>query len=1021
MATTKKPEGLTITRKGNKFIFQWKKGESYGDGQQLQYHFYTNTSKYSLYKKKLKANVNNKDVPWSATHKTNGTSYTVTAPSSTCGVIFRVRGNHDQNRNDPGWSDWAYKSFDIDPPKKPTVTATWDSNTPNKTVFAYTAKDDDNAPFSKVEYRTKWVTNYNGDPAGYSWSGTPSNNSSKTGTIFNSTETVSLTESKTRIVECRSVGMGGASEWVFKQHTYAKPNAPVITSASASQNKKKGVTTLNVAWTLKAGSARPVDKTTIEYCITAPDTNMTVPAAASWTQADTPVSKGKTAWAEEISSLLSDNDVLFVRIKVEHDTRDNYSNAVIALVGKMSPPSAVSITPDQGTHTIVVNATNDASAIPDSYIAISYRIVNGNDIKAGIFGIIAHGLSSTTITVPPWTGADYGTVGVFAVVGTPTLQTTTSEGVKVYTIDAKMTSPYVVKGTMDAPTVTVTQADIENTATVAWDWVDEDATSAEVSWADHPDAWESTDEPKTYVINSTMTSSLNVSGLEAGIPWYFRVRLITEDSSGTNYGIYSNTVMLNLASAPSVPVLEMSEQVIDTGSQAIASWVYISTDNTLQAHATIAEVDTSTTPWTYTPIIQADSDQRAVIDPEELGWSVGDYLLAVQVESESGRFSEWSDPVPVTVADPLVCTIANTSLTSKTLTIDGNSVTFQYALTDMPMTVEVTGAGDTGQTVLMIKRKADYTLANPDETQMIGYADELVCQYVYTGEASQTITIDDVEGKLNDEATYYIEAMVTDNLGRMASARYPDDDPDNYFTVLWDDQAIMPDATASIIDDEYAELTINKPAGWQSGDTVDIYRMTADKPQLIAQGIQMSNTPVIYADPYPALGDHSGYIFVYKTKNGDTVMSGNEFAWLTVPLTCRADSAILDFNGRRVMLGYNLSHSNGWEKEFQTTRYLGGSIQGDWTAGVSRTGSIESVILPSLDPDTFKALRNVAEYNGICHVRTCDGSVMTANVELEEDMSCEKAGKIENIKLSFTRVDPVELDGQLLSDLEVES
>ena len=38
MTQTKKPTGLKITRKNNKFILEWSKGDSdYGNGQQFQY------------------------------------------------------------------------------------------------------------------------------------------------------------------------------------------------------------------------------------------------------------------------------------------------------------------------------------------------------------------------------------------------------------------------------------------------------------------------------------------------------------------------------------------------------------------------------------------------------------------------------------------------------------------------------------------------------------------------------------------------------------------------------------------------------------------------------------------------------------------------------------------------------------------------------------------------------------------------------------------------------------------------
>lgn len=1002
MSTTKKPTGLKITRKGTSFIFSWQKGDSYGDGQQLTWSYEGSNGNVTIFKNVPPFKI-----------ASNKESYTVTGLSHVSEIRFAVRGNHDQKKKDPGWSAWAEKSMKIKPPAAPKVTAAWNSSSPNKTTFTYEAKDDDNAPFSRVEYRTKWITDYNGDPEKYGWTGSPSTSSTKTGTLFNSTETVPVGTSKTRVVQCRSVGMGGASKWVFKSHTYAKPNMPTVTKASATIDKARSVISLNVTWKVQKSAARPIDKTTIQYLIDTPDAGMTVPAGANWTDADTPVTKDKYTWGEEINATIPNDKVMWVRIHVEHDTREDWSAPKIVTKGKLEDPTGVSVTPNVGTQTITVSATN-ASAVPDSYLTVRYCSNDSynNGVFIGIVGIIPHGSNSVTAKIPAW--STLGTVFVQAVVGSYTVKTR-SDGIKLYTVaNPKMTSKDVKSGTMPAPTISVVQADIEETATVTWDWVDEDATAAEVSWSDRPDAWESTEEPDTYEVGFERGSKLNVGGLEAGKVWYFRVRLITDDGDEKSYGLYSETEELLIASAPAIPVLDISASVIDPNGEAIASWVYVSGDNTPQAHATLYTYSGGV----YTPLLTVGEEQTAVINPADLGWTVGDYLLAVQVESESGLFSEISETVPVSVADPLTCSITQASLTSKSVTIDGATYLEPYVLTEMPMTVTVIGAGATGQTLLMIKRKEDYAIMRPDESDLTGYADEVVCQYVYTGEAQQTIEIGDVNGKLNDGATYYIEAIVTDRLGRTASDRYPADDPEDYFKVIWDDQAIMPDAAASIVDDDYAKLTINKPNDWQDGDTIDIYRLTADKPQMIAQGVEMDDDPVEYVDPYPTIGEHGGYRFVYRTKNGDDTMdsTGGNFAWLDIPVNLPSDEAIIDFNGRRLFLAFNMKVSNTWKKEFEETKYLGGSIVGDWTAGTTREGSIDAVTVPMIDGTPFEALRDLAQWDSICHVRTIDGSVMTANIDLKDDFDSDTAGKIQNVSLDFTRVDPVELDAMLLAE-----
>lgn len=1000
MATTKKPTGLSITRKDNKYIFSWNKPQTYGDGQQLQWSYKaSSTHKSSI----IKLSGSKKD-------------YTVTSPSKLSEISFKVRGNHDQNTKDPGWSAWAEKSFKVGVAKQPKITTTWEEATPNKTVFKWETEDDEHKPFSRVEYRTMLVQDYNGHPSSYDWAslGAPTTSTNKTGTIFDTPESLDPNESWTRIVQIRAVGPGGTpKKWKYATHTYAKPNEPIIYKAQATPIPIKVTTTLDMEWLNNEDSAHPVDKTIIQYKMCEPAAGMTFPPQETPDDADTPVNAEHfddwyqgNLWSEELPGLLADDQCLFVRIKVTHDTREEVSQFKIAQYGRLAAPTAVTTTPVQGTHTIVVNITS-ATTVPDAYHAVVYK----KDGIESILGIIPNGSTSVNMVVPPWTDS-VGDVGVYAVVGSYTAQPADSDGVVIYTIaKPQMTSDTVWKGGIAAPSISVVQADVEETATVTWSWTDPDATGAEVSWADHEDAWESTDEPDTYIVDASRASRLNVSGLEPGITWYFRVRLVTEGDD-TTYGLYSNTFALNLSSAPAIPSLEMSAQVIDPDGEAIASWVYVSGDNTPQAHATLALYSAGT----YTDILQINTEQTAVINPAALELAIGSYQLVVKVESESGQWSDYSDPVPFAVADPLVCTFTQASLVSRTETIEGDTYTFPYCLVEMPLTVTVTGAGATGQTMLAIKRKNDYSIARPDDTELTGYADEVICQFVYTGEAQQTIDIDDVMGKLNDGATYYLEATVTDNLGRTASARYPADDPDDFFTVIWDEQAIMPEATAEIVDDDYAKLTITKPQDWYTGDVVDIYRLTSDKPQLIAENVEMDDDPVEYVDPFPTLGQ-GGYRFVYKTKNGDdTLDSSSNFAWLDIPLTLGSQEAVIDFNGERLPLGYNLKVANTWSKEFQETRYLGGHIAGDWTKGVLRTASVDTVTLPVRDMSLFKGLRRLAEYEDVCHLRTLDGSVITCNIQVDDDFSYDTAGKIQNVSMSITRVDPVDMDSMLLAD-----
>ena len=100
-----------------------------------------------------------------------------------------------------------------------------------------------------------------------------------------------------------------------------------------------------------------------------------------------------------------------------------------------------------------------------------------------------------------------------------------------------------------------------------------------------------------------------------------------------------------------------------------------------------------------------------------------------------------------------------------------------------------------------------------------------------------------------------------------------------------------------------------------------------------------------------------------------------------------------------------------FDKDFRETKYLGGSVVGDWNPAVSRSGSIDAVAVVQDDPETIQALRRLAVYPGIAHVRSKDGSSYAANVNVSDQISYNVAGKQLDVSLNITRVDPEGFEG----------
>lgn len=331
-------------------------------------------------------------------------------------------------------------------------------------------------------------------------------------------------------------------------------------------------------------------------------------------------------------------------------------------------------------------------------------------------------------------------------------------------------------------------------------------------------------------------------------------------------------------------------------------------------------------------------------------------------------------------------------------------------LKSLPMTATVTGAGTGGRTTLMIARRGDYRIERPEGEDFKGHDGEVVYQNVYPGEAQQEIQLEDLQGDLDDGARYIIRASIEDDYGQS-------DSDEIEFTVNWDHKAIKPSATVVVTD--VAKITIAESEDAEEGDYVDIYRQSVDGTELIYTGAEFGET---YVDPYPTIGNF-GYLIVGRSVYGDYVMEEAEedygqLAWRSVPAEYSSEKTLIDFNGDRIELYYNVDVSHSWAKDFKKTKYLGGSIVGDYVAGVERTASINFVSIPMIEEDMLESMRRLAEYEGEVHIRTREGSSFTACVQVNEDDNHDKAGFVRSFSLTVDKVDPVRLDGMTEAEWE---
>lgn len=1018
LVNTKKPSGLSITRKNFTFVCSWKIGDSnYGVGQEFKYRYYHGTS---ASKAALTGWIN---INISSTQTTRNVSFSNSNyyPNNSqlfYWIEFQVRGKRSTEYKGATiyqykWSEWTTYRYVINPPRVPSLTAALDSNLSNVCKFTWdcVVNDEGDAyPFVNCEWQSILVKNSDvTDGSKLSWktttlgwlTGTGSRNSSTTITEDSSLFSVA-DYSYTRWVRVRSRGpCGPSTSWRYAKHVYAIPQLP-----SFKERQMIGsLLWVKAVWAIGQPASHPIDEVSIDYAIDVPKAGLAIPDSPSWhtvnTQRDTGSNDAIVFLIQDYNRLPLDN-LIWLRINVKHDriirstTAVVYKDKVVYTTG-LTAPSDLSIqNVNTETHRIDVEVKNNSS-VPDSKVAIIFAETGQEDL---VLGWTNPGQTSITIQCPDW-GTNSYTIKAFAFQGSATSKTV--RGVTAYTISANMKSSTISSGgdvPMPPTDISLAKSDRDGEVVVTWSWSWSAGTNGmEISWSQNPNAWESTDQPSTFIVSDINAPRWRIADLDSTDTWYFRLRQTRENGDTVSYGPYSDPVSIDLFSDTEEyesPILQLSNSVIHAEQEFKATWTYDSPNNLPQEYAEIRELTYEDDEPVYSEwFCHTEVEQHLIITAPD-SWVTGSvHLLCARVRCENSEMTEWSNPVSIAIADPVTCEISDTSLEEVTIETSDDPRTV-LSLTEMPLVITVNGASESGTTMVNIERVEDYHIDRPDESVFHGYAGETVYSYSQNGSSEITIDSGSLIGYLDDGAVYKLVATVIDPLGQIATDEIQ-------FEVHWSHQALMPEATVEILE-EYgvAKLTPIAPTGTEQTDVCDIYRLSVDKPELVYANAEFGTA---YIDPYPVIGEFGGYRFVFKTANNDYITEDNVIAWLDETTSYNTLDNIIDFGGDRVNLRYNVDLSNAWSKDFNETHYLGGSVQGDWNPSVSRTASVSGVAILATDHETIESIRRLAVYSGVCHIRTRDGSSFDANIDVTESRGYEPTDLFTNFVLSVTRVD----------------
>ena len=218
------------------------------------------------------------------------------------------------------------------------------------------------------------------------------------------------------------------------------------------------------------------------------------------------------------------------------------------------------------------------------------------------------------------------------------------------------------------------------------------------------------------------------------------------------------------------------------------------------------------------------------------------------------------------------------------------------------------------------------------------------------------------------------------------------------FSVEWSNQAQTPDeitvTPSTVIDaDGYtrriATIELEAPTGAATTSVYDVYRITADRPQLIADSRELDETII---DEFAPFGTgETAYRVCLRTIDGD--LEWADFSYQYDVYVCR-----FDFGGDYLEFPYTVNYQNRFTKDFERNRKMNGADDGFWNQGTERAASLSTDAVVFDEPAQIEKIYALARYAGAVLVRTPDGMCYTANVNVS---GLEGSTTVKAIAVSF--------------------
>ena len=530
------------------------------------------------------------------------------------------------------------------------------------------------------------------------------------------------------------------------------------------------------------------------------------------------------------------------------------------------------------------------------------------------------------------------------------------------------------------------------------------ATSYDIEYTTKKKYFDNSDQ--TTVRSGIEYTHYELTGLETGTEYFFRLRATNEKGSSAWSGIKSVAIGKN----PIAPTTWSSTTTVVVGEALRLYWVHNAEDGSSQTYAEL-ELSVDGIKSTYTiknTTDEENKDKTSVYEIDTRLYNEGAKIQwRVRTSGVTKVYGDWSVQRTIDIYAPPVLELQ---------VLNHNNVSFE-TLESFPFHIYALAGPNTqkptGYHVIITANEMYDTVDNLGNDIHVNAGDQVYSRYFDTDDVLR-ITVSAGDVNLENNVSYTVTCVVSMNSGLTTESSVN-------FVVGWESIMYDPNAEVGIDTDIFAAYIrpyCTDMRGKRIDDvTLSVYRREYDgKFTELATGIDSASETFI-TDPHPAL-DYARYRIVATSKTTGAVsyydMPGIEVGGIAAIIQWAEDWKTFEaldsdpmeqpaWVGSMLKLPYNIDVSFSSKPDAQLVEYIGREHPTTYYGTQVGETATWNLAIEADDKETIYALRRLQKWMGDVYVREPSGSGYWANITVS--FSEKHNDLIITVSFSITRVE----------------